>query len=183
MKLEVPYYSQFLDIDDKFWMLRACGAVAMKSVAEFHGVIMPDLVAICVEAKQSGGYDMTNGWVHDYIVAQLQAVGLSVYRKEGLTSLEEISASLLSGNPVIVSVEKRVLEQTRFHIITLVGYEISANVSDTTNYTLQTNDYLIYHESESTDKTRGAYRKCEVGTFMNYWRGKVIVATKKLTII
>lgn len=165
MKLEVPYYSQFIDIQDPFWMIRACGAVAMKSVAQFKGKAMPELISLCEEAKVKGGYHLENGWVHDYIVSRLQETGVDVYRREGLTDTHEIQSSLEAGNPVIVSVEKRVLEQTRFHIIVLVGYEKNeeGNITD-----------FYYHESESTDKTRGAYRKCTVETFMQYWRGKAI---------
>ena len=169
MKLEVPYYSQFLDITDSFWMIRACGAVAMKSVGEFHKITMPELLVLCEEAKDKGGYDMSNGWVHDYIVTRLKNEGLEVSRKEGLTSIDDISDSLKAGNPVIASVEKRVLEQTRFHLIVLVGYEKDSDGKVTDFY---------YHESESTNKERGMYRKCTTEIFMNYWRGKIILVKK-----
>ena len=52
MKLEVPYYSQFLDITDSFWMIRACGATSIKSIGEFYGIAMPDLIFLCEEAKE-----------------------------------------------------------------------------------------------------------------------------------
>ena len=159
MKLDVPYYSQYLDINDPFWMLRACGAMCFKMVAEYNGKNIPDVVAFCNEAKEKGGYDMTNGWVHDYLVSQAQALGFFSCRKEGLTNLDEIYASLNAGNPVIVSVEKRLLEQKRFHMIVLVGYE---------------GDTFLYHEPESTNKEKGQYRECSTDVFMNYWRGKAI---------
>ena len=149
-------------------MLRACGAVCIKSVAESQGIVMPELVTLCKEAKDREGYHMQNGWVHDYIVTRLQEVGLEVYRKEGILDIEEITISLLHNEPVIVSVEKRVLEQTRFHLITLVGFEEKdGNVTD-----------FYYHESESTDKQKGEYRKCPVETFLEYFRGKAIFIKK-----
>lgn len=163
MKLSVPYYSQFVDIQDPFWMLRACGACCMKVVAEYQGKEVPDIIVLCNEAKDRGGYDMTNGWVHDYLVTKAQELGLTAYRKEGLENLEEIKASLDQGNPVIVSVEKRVLEQKRFHIIVVVGYE---------------NGQIVYHESESTDKARGQYRVCTEEIFLDYFRGKAIFVSK-----
>ena len=137
MKLEAPYYSQFVDINDPFWMIRACGAASLKMVLEYHGKVVPDLISLCNEARERGGYDMSNGWVHDYLVTKAQELGLDAYREEGLTDIVTITASLESGNPVIVSVEKRVLEQKRFHIIVLTGYE---------------NENFFYHEPESTDK-------------------------------
>jgi ABC-type bacteriocin/lantibiotic exporter with double-glycine peptidase domain len=163
MKLTVPYYSQFADIQDPFWMLRACGAACLKMVAELHGKETADLVSLCNEAKDRGGYDMQNGWVHDYLVMKAQELGLQAERKEGLTDTIDMVSSLESGNPVIVSVEKRVLEQTRFHMVVLVGYE---------------NGKFFYHEPESTDKEKGQYRMCDESTFMNYWRGKAIFISK-----
>lgn len=163
MKLNVPYYSQFLDINDPFWMLRACGATCLKMVAEFDGAEVPDILSLCNEAKERGGYDMQNGWVHDYLVSKAKEFGLESHRAEGFTSLDEIYASLDAGNPVIVSVEKRVLEQKRFHMIVLVGYE---------------GDNIFYHEPESTDREKGQYRTCDVEVFKNYWRGKAIFISK-----
>lgn len=158
MKLSVPYYSQFVDIQDSFWMLRACGAICLKMVAEFYGKEVPDVLTLCNEAKERGGYDMVDGWVHDYLVKKAEELGLSAYRKEGLTTIDEIKMFLEQG-PVIVSVEKRVLEQKRFHMIVVTGIE---------------DDVVIYHEPESTDKGRGMNRVCTMQTFMEYWRGKAI---------
>ncbi len=164
MKLDVPYYSQFVDIEDPYWMLRACGAMCLKMVAEFHGVPAPDILKLCNEAKDRGGYHMNNGWIHDYLVMKAKELGLHAYRKEGLTSFAEIEESLISGNPVIVSVEKRVLEQTRFHMVVIVGCD---------------KFHVIYHESESTKKEKGMYHVCDIPTFMEYFRGKAIFITKK----
>ena len=86
MKLSVPYYSQFVDIDDPFWMLRACGAVSLKMVLEYHGKNVPDILTLCNEAKEKGGYDMTNGWVHDYLVQKAKDFGLQSERKENMES-------------------------------------------------------------------------------------------------
>lgn len=165
MKLAVPYYSQFVDVHDPFWMLRACGACSFKMVVEFLGKDIGDIVSFCQEAKESGGYDMQNGWRHNYLVEKAKALGLQAYRKEDITNLSEIVASLQAGNPVIVSVEKRLLEQKRFHMIVLVGYE---------------NNTIIYHESEATDKNKGSYRSCDTTTFMGYFRGKAIFITKNI---
>ena len=189
MKLEVPYYSQFIDIQDSFWMIRACGGMCLKMVAEYHlsvgtpnrmDVTVPDILSLCNEAKERGGYDMQNGWVHDYIVIKAKELGLQAYRKEGLVNIEEIITSIESGNPVIVSVEKRVLEQTRFHMIVIVGYEKGESAESELSPTshLKPVTYLHYHESESTDKEKGQYRICSKEIFMEYFRGKAIFISK-----
>ena len=163
MQLAVPYYSQFLDVVNPFWMVRACGATSLKMVMEYQGKEVPDIIALCEEAKDRGGYDMTNGWMHDYLVLKAKDFGLIAYRLEGLSDMIEIEDSLKEGNPVIVSVEKRILEQTKFHMIVVVGYE---------------DGEIMYHEPESTDRERGSYRTCDEETFMNYWRGKAIFISK-----
>lgn len=170
MKLNVLYYSQFVDVDDSFWMLRACGAVALKEVVEFHGATASDIATLCNEGKERGGYHMENGWVHDYMVMKAKEFGLEAYRKEGLDTLDEVTEYLKKGNPVIVSVEKRVLEQRRFHIIVLTGFELDGDGTRISK--------LYYHESESTDKEKGGHRVCDVQTFENYWRGKAIFIEK-----
>lgn len=181
MKLHVPYYSQFVDIQDPFWMLRACGGLCLKMVAEFHGVKVPDILGVCNEARERGGYDMQNGWVHDYIIKKSEEFGLTAHRTERVEPIiDEIIASLEAGNPVIVSVEKRVLEQTRFHMVVIVGYEKNEESELATIYQLQPTNCFYYHEPESTDKIKGAYRVCDVETFKQYWRGKAIFVTKAL---
>jgi hypothetical protein len=131
---------------------------------------------------------MENGWIHDYLVSKAKSYGLEAYRKEGLVDVKEIIASLDAGHPVIVSVEKRVLEQKRFHMLVIVGYESDAenrgidadsrgsNTSDTCDLVPIT--YLYYHEPESTNRDRGQFRKVDLTTFMNYWRGKAIFVQK-----
>lgn len=179
MKLSVPYYSQFIDVEDSFWMLRACGAVCFKMVTEFHGAKVSSIVEFCHEAKETGGYDMHNGWIHNYLVNKAEGLGLKAHRTErDLPIVDEIIASLEAGNPVIVSVEKRVLEQKRFHMLVIVGYEGGDTSSPNEEFQIKPAHGFYYHEPESTDRTRGAYRFCDVETFKEYWRGKAISISK-----
>jgi hypothetical protein len=106
---------------------------------------------------------MSNGWVHEYLITKAQELGLTAYRREGLTDIKEILQSLDNGDPVIVSVEKRVLEQTRFHLLVVVGYDV---------------DTLLYHEPESTNKEKGRYRICSKQIFLEYFRGKALFISK-----
>lgn len=185
MKLFVPYYSQFVDVEDPFWMLRGCGAASLKMVAEYHGASVLDIASLGNEAKERGGYDMQNGWIHNYLVNKAIELGLQAHRTErDDLIIDEIIASLDAGNPVIVSVEKRVLEQKRFHMLVIVGYEngegdASEPESGLANgYKLRANSGFYYHEPESTDKDRGQYRFCDTETFKEYWRGKAIFISK-----
>lgn len=163
MKLKVPYHSQYIEIENPFWNIRGCGSACFKMVTDFHEILTPSLLELCEEAKEKGGYDINNGWVHDYIVEKAKQLGLNAYREEGLHDTTNLKAVLDKGNPVIVSVEKKVLEQSRFHMIVLVGYEDGS---------------FIYNEPEATVKEKGIERRCTEEIFMNYWRGKAIFISK-----
>lgn len=181
-------------------MLRACGGLCLKMVAEYHlsasgagseGDAVPDILTLCNEAKERGGYHLQNGWVHDYLVTKAQELGLEAHREENITDLSKIKEFLASGNPVIVSVEKRVLEQTRFHMVVLVGFGQSltsrtgADLADSTSSVstgtsrLTSDAYFIYHETESTDKEKGKFRKVSEEQFLEYFRGKAIFVSRK----
>lgn len=170
MKIDVPYYSQYIDITDPFWMLRACGAVSYLMLAESHDLAKRDIVSFCNEAKDKGGYHKENGWVHDFLIEKAISDGFEAYRKEGIEDLSDIANYLQKGNPVIVSVEKRVLEQKRFHMLLLTGYEKNEEGEVT---------HVYYHEPEATTVEKGKYRMCTKEEFMEYFRGKALFISKK----
>ncbi|MCR4330440.1 MAG: C39 family peptidase, partial [Patescibacteria group bacterium] len=56
IKLEVPYYSQFLDVEDKYWMPRACGMACAKMVLDFYKVDTTSLDELIKKGSEEGGY-------------------------------------------------------------------------------------------------------------------------------
>ncbi len=96
-------------------------------------------------------------------------LGLSAYRKEGLTGVAEIMRALDTGIPVMVSVEKRILEQKRFHMLLVTGYEVGEHNSVSS---------LRYHEPESTSKEKGIHRQVEVKIFLEYFRSKALFVSR-----
>ena len=206
-KLEVPYHSQFLEVSDSFWNIRSCGGACIKMCLDyFYNTQQKDslenkkdtnnqvsILEIMKLAKESGGYDMDNGFVHDFAVIYFKENGLESYRKEVSkksisekeleteegyiirTGLEKeiifnkIIENIDNNNPVIVSIIKNTLEQTKYHLILVVGYK-SENKKIT---------HIIYHEPESTDPSRGAFRECELKVFERSWRGKAIFVSTK----
>ncbi len=177
-KLSIPYHSQCIEVPDSFWNIRSCGGACIKMILDYQKVEAPSVLEVMKLAESEGGYDMKNGFVHDWAVVFFQKNNLHSYRKETINEeekeglLAEMFISIRKENPVMVSVEKRVLEQTKYHLILVVGYEYE---------TLDDMHHIknvIYHDPESTDKDRGAYRVCDVATFMNYWRGKAIFVSR-----
>lgn len=169
MKLEVPYYSQYLNVTDPYWMPRACGMAAVKMVLDYHGKQTPALEEMVKTGHADGGYS-PSGWLHDYFIAFLKAYGLDAYRKEGMDEkegLQEIRNALEAENPVIVSIVKHALEQTKFHMIVLTGFTEDDHGATRT---------LFYHDPEGTSEEQGAQREVDVGTFLSDWRKMAIFA-------
>ena len=177
IKLNVPYNSQFLEVEDHFWNIRSCGGSCIKMIMDYYSLKdesvkktnTDNILKIMNDAFHNGGYDADNGFIHDYAVDYFNSHELKSYRKENIESFDIIKKELDNNNPVIVSVTKKTLEQNKFHLILVVGYvEQGEGVKE-----------VMYHESESTDPNRGAYRRCSIEIFMSSFRGKAIFVNTK----
>lgn len=152
MKLDIPYYSQFLDIDDRYWAPRACGPVALFMALKFLGKLPGNFTPIDLVKKMNdeGGY-YTHGWRHDAFVKTAKEFGLAASHREEKMDLDsgllKIKESLDAGFPVIFSVVKRTLEQTKFHMLLAIGYEFDEDT--------KTVKGLYYHDPESTEREKG----------------------------
>jgi len=166
MKLEVPYYSQFLDVEDKYWMPRACGMACMKMVLDFYEVDTASLDELIKKGSEEGGYGPW-GWVHDYFVAFAKKYGLEAHREEKMDpekGVVAIADALRHGHPVIVSAVKYILGQTKFHMIVITGYE-EADGAVTGFY---------YHDPESTTREGSQHLFVSREIFVREWRKMAI---------
>lgn len=125
MRLNIPYISQYRDIQDEYWQKRACGLVCLKMVLDFHQVKTPEVnefLEIALEKETFG----KSGWVHDKLLDLAKDYGLKAQRKEKIEDVEELKDFLDEDNPIIVSIKaKRFLEEfeEKFHQIVLTGYD------------------------------------------------------------
>lgn len=174
MKLPAPYYSQWLDVADPYWMPRACAIACMKMIFDYYKKEAPDILTMAREGEEQGGYG-PSGWRHDYQVNLFKNHGLSAHREEkiefegGVTRLKN---HLEGGDLAIISVVDFLLEQTRFHQVLLVGYEegvISGTVKG-----------FYYHDPANTDRSAGAYRYVSIEKFKEGWR-RMAIFTSPLT--
>ena len=125
MKLDVPYYSQYLDIDDPYWTHRACGFCCFKMVSAHHGVEAGEIVDVANRAKREGGYGKY-GIIHDYVIRLAKELGLKAFREEKINEekgTQKIVSFLEAGNPVIVSVAEEREGKKLLHQIVIIGYE------------------------------------------------------------
>lgn len=178
MKLNVPYYSQFLEVKDYEWNIRSCTGACTAMVLEFFTGKRLDILEFMKKAEQDEGYSRLNGMSHDYLISFFESEGLKSWRyknadtKDTLDTIDPLIESLKQGSPVVVSINKFILEQKKFHTILLIGYEENTQGEVT---------HLYYHEPEATiakvegdSAVGGEGRKCDIETFRKSWRGRAV---------
>ncbi|OHA80311.1 MAG: hypothetical protein A2675_00300 [Candidatus Yonathbacteria bacterium RIFCSPHIGHO2_01_FULL_51_10] len=169
MKLDVPYHSQFLDVEDKNWMPRACAIVCLKMVLECHkkDVSIEKLIEEGIKIKEYTSV----GWRHDTLVQLAEMHGLSARREEGLKEsggIEKVVDAIKKGEPVIISAVKFILGQTKFHMVVVTGIE-------------EENGKVIgfyYHDPESLDKEKARHLFVGREVFEKEWRGMAVFVSK-----
>jgi len=163
MKLDVPYYSQFLDIEDKEWMPRACGIVCVKMILDFYNTKSPNLDTLIKKGYEEGGYSKW-GWLHDYFVHLFEEFNLNAKREEKIKNINILVNSLKNKNPVIISAVKYILGQTKFHMVVLTGFEEeNGNITG-----------FYYHDPESTNIEAGKNLFVDIEIFKQGWREMAI---------
>jgi len=167
MKLDVPYYSQFLDVEDKEWMPRACGMACVKMILDFYKIKNPDLDILIKKGNEDGGYSKS-GWLHDYFVHLFEEYGLSAMREEKMKNYDSIIENLKNNKPVIVSGIKYIFGQTKFHMVVLTGLEEeNGNVTG-----------FYYHDPESTNREFAQNIFVSIDIFLRDWRKMAIFVEK-----
>ena len=182
VKLNVPYHSQFLEVEDYYWNIRSCSGACVAMSLEYLIGKKINILEYMKEAERAGGYSKLNGANHDYIISFFERNGLKSWRyknpenKDTLSDINLLVEELEKGNSVIVSVNKFILEQKKFHLILLIGFE-KDEIGNVTHF--------YYHEPEATiisiddDKAvGGANREVDIENFKLAWRGKAIFVSR-----
>lgn len=171
MKLEVPYYSQFVEIKDEYWKSKACGMACLKMVLDFYSAKTPPLYEMVLQGEKDGGH-IKSGWLHDYSIQVAKSYGLEAMREEKMEvdiSLKKIKQSLEKKEPVIVSVLRNLSEENKFHQVVLVGFE-------------EKNGEILgfyYHDPDSEDNNSRKFLFAPIDKFLSGWRKMAIFVSKK----
>jgi hypothetical protein len=176
MKLGIPYYSQFLDVEDQYWMPRACGFACMKMIYDYFDVKGEDITQLAEKALNNDGYG-SSGLVHDYVVEEFKRAGLSAYRREGMDAGEgvgELEAALRAGNPVIVSGDKIIFGQHKFHMVVLSGLKEKEDIEGAPEL-----EGFYIHDPENLSHEKGKHIYVSLHDFLTSWRGKAIFVSRK----
>lgn len=185
MRLDIPYYSQYLDVKDTEWQSRACGVVCLKMLliqqndllGDARGIDTPALDEMIEDGVALGAYS-ENGWLHDGLIALGTKYGGGLYRKEfrkkdadtetaerlNREGIDMILHELEAGRPVIVSAIKNFEISNKFHMVLVVGAEIEEGIVKG----------FYYHDPDSYTETKGAYQFVPINTFITDWRRMAI---------
>jgi hypothetical protein len=170
--LDVPYYSQRLDVEEEYWQERSCGILCLKMAMDFLGrgrdnyqeKSIKELVKMGVER---GGFG-PSGWVHDVLVLIARDFWLCAFRKEYKNNpekgIKEILDFLEKGRPILASAIKDFREKDRFHIVLLTGLE--TDKGDLKGF--------YYHEPDSYDREKGKHKFVAIDAFKENWRKMAI---------
>lgn len=182
MKLDILYHSQYLEVQDSVWNIRSCSGTCVAMALEFLTGKKIDILEYMQTAEREGGYHKIDGASHDYIISYFEKEGLKSWRyknpetKDINMDIAPLVESLENGNPVIVSINKIILDQKKFHLILLIGLEKNEKGEVT---------HFYYHEPEATvvsvennPSVGGANRCCDIETFKSGYRGRAIFVSK-----
>jgi len=164
--LTVPFYSQYVDISDPYWIIRSCGITCVKMALDYFGAKTPALGDLIKEAVEMGAYG-DSGWYHDGLVAVAEKYGAEAYRKEDMDNKSgylELRNAIAEGGVAIVSVVQRLLGRKKYHQVLLIGYREDENGLRG----------FYYHDPASSDHEQGRGLYVSLDVFKVYWRNKAI---------
>lgn len=166
-QLIVPYFSQYLEIDDKENCLKACGMTCVYTVLKYHNIEIPSLNEMVIQGINNGGLGLS-GWSHDYFVNLFIELGFNSERRESMrdSDVEIIKQDILNGYPVIISAERKLFDKRIFHMVVITGIreDKDGNIEG-----------FFYNDPASLQEELG---KCYVPlqTFLLSWRRMAIFA-------
>lgn len=175
MKLNVPYYSQYLNVTDVAWQPRACGIACLKMLLEAKGGHTPSLDEMITLGDAIGAYG-EHGWKHDGLIALAHQYGAKLshaeWRQSDEKSPDELNEEgiaflineLRAHRPVIISAIKKFREADKFHMVVLVGLEEKDGA--VTGF--------YYHDPDSETRSEGEHQFVPLEMFRAAWRRMAI---------
>lgn len=172
--MNVPYYSQRLDIEEEHWRGKACTIANIKMLFDYYSVQTPSLAELIDECFAMGGFG-EHGWIHEKVVQLARNYGLPAYRQEfrssnplheatlGAFGIKKICESVSKQEPVIVSVRNKFTEGGGYHTILLIDCDAEG---------------FIFHDSDADRREKGEGQKVDFETFKKHWRNLAIFVEK-----
>ncbi len=169
--LDVPYFSQYLDVNQKLHMLTACGMTSVYMTLKYYSVECESLDKLVEKGIESGGYNKS-GWLHDYLVDVFKNHGIKCERMENMKDrdIQNIFDSLKNKNPVIISMQSLSFDRRIFHMVIIVGYKENEQ-GDLEGF--------FYHDPAGLVPEEATNLFVSIPVFLQYWRKMAIFPINK----
>jgi hypothetical protein len=184
--LEVPYYSQYIQVKNEKWKPRSCSIVCLKMAIDFlipqNSVSADDLFYESEQIEQSllgkeliSKKVLENGKSHDVIVFLAHNHGIPAHKEEFKTldinfkdimteyGINKLASSINQNMPVIVSILPGLSRGHSFHTILLIGVKKEGNGIAG----------FYYHDPDSQENIL-FNQYVDIKKFKDYWRSLAI---------
>ena len=158
---QVPFYSQFADIQSTTWQKVGCGVTSMAMVIDFYTPKEVTVNSLLEEAVAAGAYDKNAGWKHKDLIAVAKTHGLDgssydLSGKNSTTAFDTLSSYTKDG-PVIVSVHYKFDPKNPIpHMVVIDGIS---------------NGVVYYNDPAA----KGGQKQISADDFRKAWKQKFIV--------
>jgi len=181
--LDVPHLSQILDVTDEYWKRRACPIVALSMILKYYlgdkDSFNPN--KLIEEGLSINAYSQDVGWKHENLVLLARNYGLHGYSQEFRSldletqdrlvreGLDKVTNTIVSGNPVIVSVKEFFSDNKATHTILLTGVEKESGKL-----------LGFYYRDPILSKRSGKdHEFVDLKRFLEFWRKMTIFVSKE----
>lgn len=164
--LEVPYSSQYIDIQEKTHLLTACGMTSVYMALKYYGIESDSLDKLVEKGVNDGGF-AESGWLHDYLVKVFTEHNIGCHRMEGMVDRDtnQIWESLKNKNPVIISMQRLSFDRRIFHMVIITGYRENAGGKL---------EGFFYHDPAGLVPSNVTNLFVSIPVFLQYWRKMAI---------
>jgi ABC-type bacteriocin/lantibiotic exporter with double-glycine peptidase domain len=158
---EVPFFSQFRDINSPTWQKVGCGIASLAMIIDFYKPSAVSANALLKQGIAAGAYDYNAGWIYQGLIDLSKKYGLDgsyhdLSKLDAPTAFAQFQTLLKSG-PVILSVHYKFDPKSTIpHLVVIDG------IKDGTVY---------YNDPASTS----GEKQISVADFLKGWKKKVIV--------
>jgi predicted double-glycine peptidase len=157
----VPFYSQFKDLQSPTWQKVGCGVTSLAMIIDFYKPNAVSADALLKQGIAAGAYQKNAGWKYDGLIALSNEYGLDgnyqdLSKLDMATAFETLK-NLAKGGPVIVSVHYKFNPKSAIpHLVVVNGIE---------------HDVVYYNDPAA----KTGEKQISVADFLKGWKRRVIV--------
>jgi ABC-type bacteriocin/lantibiotic exporter with double-glycine peptidase domain len=158
---DVPFYSQFKDIQSPKWQKVGCGVTSLAMVVDFYTPNAVSVNSLLQQGIAAGAYDQDAGWIYAGLIQVSQKYGLDgayhdLSKMDSKTAFAEFKEYLKDG-PVILAVHYKFDPKSRIpHLVVINGIA---------------GDVVYYNDPAA----KMGEKQISTADFLKGWKKKVIV--------